>query len=95
MCIDEANRLAEVPVKEAIVRSIHQRRATMAAVTDRFWRHPNTHAGMTNLREVSIEPYKPSLEKADAAENAKPNDVWAGMPGTTGDSLTDRATNRQ
>ena len=41
--IEDANRLVEVAVKDAIDRSIHQRRATIAPVTDTFSVNSNAH----------------------------------------------------
>ena len=68
MYTEYANRLVEDPVKEAIVRPIHQRRATIAPVTDAL--RVNTNANADIMREVVTEPYTPSYGKVDAAKDA-------------------------
>ena len=66
--IEVVNRLVEVSVKEAIVRPIHQRRATIAPVTDAWSVNPNANADI--MKEVFTELYTPSYESVDTAEDA-------------------------
>ena len=66
--IEVVNRLVEVSVKEAIVRPIHQRRATIAPVTDAWSVNPNANADI--MKEVFTELYTPSYEGVGTAEDA-------------------------
>ena len=68
MYIEYANRLVEVSVKEAIVRPIHQRRATINPVTDTLRTIPNAYPDV--MREAVTEPYIPSYASVDTAEDA-------------------------
>jgi len=66
--IEDANRLVDVVVNKAIVRPIHQRRATIAPVTDTPRMNPATDPDIT--REVITEPYNSLFGSADTAEAA-------------------------
>ena len=61
--IEDTYRLVRVAVKEAIVRSIHQRRPAIATVTDKVRLISNAHADLR--REDVTEPYNPSFGSAD------------------------------
>ena len=57
--IVDVYRLVRLAVKEATVRSIHQRRVAIATVTDTLRTMLSIHAVM--LRAGTTEPYKPTL----------------------------------
>ena len=61
--IVDANRLLGVAIGEAIVLPIHQRRATIAPVTDTLSVNPDAHADI--MREEVTGPYNPSFGSAD------------------------------
>ena len=66
--IEEANRLIEVAVREAVDRLIHQKRATIAPVTEILRVSPNAHPDI--MREVITEPYNPLFGSVNTAEAA-------------------------
>ena len=66
--IEDTYRLVRVAVKEATVRSIHQRRPAIAAVTDKTRLVSNAHADVR--REDVTEPYNPSFGSVDTGEAA-------------------------
>ena len=66
--IEDANRLVGVAVKEAIDRPIHQKRTTIAPVTEKLRANPNAHDDI--MREVVTEPYNPSWGSVATAEAA-------------------------
>ena len=66
--IEDTYRLVRVAVREATVRSIHQRRPAIATVTDTLRLISNAHADVR--REDVTEPYSPSLGSADMGEDA-------------------------
>jgi hypothetical protein len=66
--IEDAYRLVEVAVKEAVDRPIRQSRATIAPVTVTMRMNPNAHPDI--MREVVAEPYNPSFGSVDMAEAA-------------------------
>ena len=86
--IEDAYRLVEVAVKEAIDRPIHQKRATIAPVTEKLRASPNAHPDI--MREVVTEPYNPSFGGVVTAEDAYavPDKTSVSTSNTMGSSRT-------
>ena len=85
--IENACRLDRVDVKEAIVRPIHQRRPTIATVTDTLRVILSTHPGIT--RPGTTEPYGPTFgcEIKAAAAKATPKVMLVTCQAQRGDHV--------